>query len=108
MIQYTTPTFRLTISGADLSNARELVVTIRQGERKFDLSGDALVVTGNAHNVIECYLTQEQSMKLAAPAPARIQVNWSYLDVDFTTIRRAATRWKEFSVDENLLKRAMT
>ena len=105
MIQYTTPTFRLTISGADLSNARELVVTIRQGERKFDLSGDALVVTGN---VIECFLTQEQSMKLAAPAPARIQVNWSYLDVDFTTIRRAATRWKEFSIDENLLKRAMT
>lgn len=102
MIQYTTPTFTLTISGnVDLTLANKVVVSIRQDSGSgFDFSGDNIEIT--EPNVIQLFLTQEQSASLAGKK-AEIQVNWTYIDPDGQTIRRAATFITTFQVSKNLL-----
>lgn len=106
MIRATTPTFTLTISGdtVDLSAARNVYVAIVQGQTNLELTGDDLVIDGNT---IECFLTQEHSLALAENKTAKIQVNWTYLDTDGTTIRRAATKVKAINIGEQLMKRVI-
>lgn len=106
MIRATTPTFTLTISGdtVDLTLAQNIYVTIKQGTTEIEMTGDELMVVGN---VVQCFLSQEESLKLIENTPAKIQANWTYIDADGVTIRRAATKVKEIHVGEQLLKRVI-
>ena len=108
IVRGTTPTFRLTIPGADLSAARNVYVSIVQGGESFEMTGQELEITGTNHNVVECYLSQANSLKLVEGIDGEIQVNWTYLDVDGETIRRAGTKAKTFHVDKQLLKRVIS
>jgi hypothetical protein len=103
MIRGTTPTLTLTIKGAsdvDLTQAESVYVSLRQPPNAIDLSGDDLTVHGN---VIELFLTQEQSLKFINGAQTKIQVNWTYLDPDGQTVRRAATIVTTIPINEQLL-----
>ena len=105
MIRGTTPTFTLTISNyVDLSLAQNVYVTIKQGNTTFELTGDELSID---QNVISCYLTQEKSLKLAENTKTKIQVNWTYLDDETHTIKRAATVVKEIMIGEQLVRRVL-
>lgn len=105
MIRGTTPTFTLTISDyVDLSLARNVYVTIKQGNVVFELTGDELEIN---QNVISCYLTQDKSLRLAENTKTKIQVNWTYLDDETHTIKRAATVVREIMIGEQLVRRVL-
>lgn len=105
MIRATTPTFNLTISGdIDLTLAEKVYVSVVQRLTEIELTGESLEVDGNR---ISCWLTQQQSLRLIADVPAKIQVNWIYIDENGET-KRAATVVKKISIGEQLLKRVLT
>ena len=110
MIRATTPTFTLTVTAktgnsVDFSLAENVYVVLRQGSYAVELTGDSLEIDGN---VISCFLTQEQSLRFTENASAKIQVNWTYLDPDGITVRRAATKVKEIPISEQLMKRVIS
>lgn len=89
----------------DLSLAENVYVSIKQGSNALELTGDDLTIEGN---VISCFLNQEQSLRFSENSPAKIQVNWTYLDPDGVTVRRAATKVKEIPISEQLMKRVIS
>lgn len=109
MVQATTPTFRLTINSCtgdtvDLSLARNVYVTIQQGSKVINLSGDEVTYEGN---VVSVFLSQEKSLALNEKEMAKIQVNWTYLAEDEKTILRAATNVGRIMISEQLLKQVL-
>lgn len=105
MIRGTTPTLTLTISDfVDLSLAENIYVTIKQPSVTIELTKDEIEID---HNIISCYLSQENSLKLAENTKTKIQVNWTYYDTETGTIRRAATVVKEILIGEQLLRRVL-
>lgn len=106
MIRGTTPTFRLTISGdVDLTEADRIWITIRQPKVNIELTeGDYELATGK---IINCWLTQEQSLLLAENAKAKLQVNWTYPLDSSGLVKRCATRVKEILVSEQLIGRVL-
>lgn len=108
MIRGTTPTFTLTVGTQEdhinLAEAQSVYVTITQGMEEIEISGENLSIDGN---VVSCWLTQEDSMKLSGNNEAKIQVNWTYLSLD-DTVRRAATIVQKITIQEQLLKRVIT
>lgn len=99
MIRGTTPTFSLSIIGnPHLENAENIYVTIRQGTTIITLNNDRLRVE---ENIIFCWLTQEESLSLQDKSPAKIQVNWTYLENN--VLKRTATKVKEISIGAQLL-----
>lgn len=107
MIRGTTPTFRLTISGdVDLTKAEHIWITIKQPNVEIQLTeGDYELVS---EKVIDCWLTQEESLKLTESAKAKLQVNWTYPVTEQGTLpSRAATRVKEIMIGEQLIGREL-
>ena len=106
MIRGTTPTFTLTLSDntIDLGDAENVYVTLRQGKTDITKSGTDLTIDDN---VVSVFLTQEESLDLSESTTAEVQVNWTYLDTDGTTVRRAATKVKEIPITKQLLKRVI-
>lgn len=101
MIRATTPTLKLTIRDTtiDLGDADEVYVAIKQGPTVIEITGDQLDIDGN---VVECYMTQEQSLSLTAGMGAKVQINWTY-----GSGRRAATLVKEIHITEQLIGRVL-
>lgn len=109
MIRATTPTLRLTINSCtgdtvDLSLARNVYVTIQQGSKVINLSGDEVTYEGN---VVSVFLSQENSLALNENEMVKIQVNWTYLAEDEQTILRAATNVGRIMISEQLLKQVL-
>jgi hypothetical protein len=103
LIRGTTPTFTLTVNGdVDLTEAKAVYVTLKQMSKTLELTGASLEI---APTQVKCYLTQEQSLSLSE-GPAKIQVNWTYVD-DHNITQRDATKVKEIFIDEQLLKRVI-
>ena len=104
MIRGTTPTFRLTITGGvDLHAADHIYITIKQGPVTLELTDYDLT----ADNVLECYLTQEQSLQLNEGMKSKIQVNWTYPEDNDGIVKRAATVVKEITIGEQLLRKVL-
>lgn len=100
MIQWTTPTIRLTISGVeglDLSEAEEVIVTLTQGTTKIEKTGAALTLDDN---VITLTLTEEESAQFSPGSYILAQVNWTFLNADQNK-RRAATLTTRIDVSKN-------
>ena len=75
MVQYTTPTFVLTLPNTvDLTLVQNLYFTLTQGKLELQKTGDSLVVDGQNVSV---YLTQEESGRFAN-GKASLQLNWTY------------------------------
>lgn len=107
MIRGTTPTFVLTIQSQtlDLTQANNVYVTIAQGAKLIEKSGNDLEV---GTKTVSVWLDQEESLKLNEGTNAEIQVNWTYLDpLDNETVRRAATKVKSIQISKQLLKRVI-
>ncbi len=94
MVRATTPTFVLTFTGIDLTEATEHLVTIKQGTTELTKSGDALSVTATT---ISVFLSQAETLMFNA-GKAEIQANWVYLDNT-----RACSNIASVAVDRNLL-----
>ena len=107
MIQWTTPTIVLTVSGVeglDLSAAEEVVVTLTQGNYRLQKTGNDLTLDGATATFT---LTEDESRKLMENASVQVQVNWTYRNAD-QTLRRAATNITRIDVGKQLYKEAMT
>ena len=107
MIQWTTPTIVLTVSGVeglDLTEAEEVVVTLTQGNYQLQKTGNDLTLDGAT---VTFTLTEDESRKLAENASVQVQVNWTYRNAD-QTLRRAATSITRIDVGKQLYKEAMT
>ena len=101
MIQWTTPTIKLTISGVeglDLSEAEEVIVTLTQGTLTYEKTGNDLTID---ENKISFVLTEEESSQLAFDATVQVQVHWTYLNAD-QSLRRAATNITRIRIDKQL------
>ena len=102
MVRATNPVITLTIknSSIDLSQANQVVVSIKQGFKNFDIYKEDLVIEKNK---IKFYLTQEDSLSLIENQNIKIQVNWTYFDEN-NIEHRGATKTKEINIEEQLLK----
>lgn len=76
MVQATTPTYILTFSDIDLTEAEEIYVTFRQGRRTLTISGEHLEVTATT---ITLTLEQEDTL-MFEQGGAEVQVNMYYAD----------------------------
>lgn len=107
MIRGTTPTFTFTIrsSDIDLTEAQSIFVTLVQGVKMIEKTGDDLEVTARTVSV---WLTQEESLGLSEGSNCEVQINWTYLDQGSQTVRRAATRVKSIPISKQLMRRVIT
>ena len=107
MIPWTTPTIVLTISGVeglDLSQAEEVIVTLKQGDYSLEKTGNDLTLDGNKITIV---LSEEESSQLLADHSCMCQVNWTYLNAD-QSIRRAATNITRIDIGRQLHQEGMT
>lgn len=107
MIRGATPTLKLTINSKtlDFSEADNVFVTIsqkakncRDGQSTITKTGDYVSVESN---VVYCWLTQKESLRLDSTVPAEIQVNWTYHEND--VVKRAATKPLSMAIGKQLL-----
>ena len=76
MIQGTTPYLLLQIDGYDLTNAANIVVSLKYLTGVIDLGQDRLrVVSDGLNSIVAVHLTQEETLRLG-PTNAEIQVRW--------------------------------
>ena len=101
MVRATTPTLTLTINdeSVDLTAARNVYVTLEQGTTEITKTGDALEIEPR---VVKMWLSQEESLNLTEGA-ASLQINWTYLDTDGVTVKRAATNVAKITITRQLL-----
>lgn len=106
MIRGTTPTFTFTIRNddIDLGAAKNVYVTLAQGYKLIEKTGADLEIETRTVSV---FLTQEESLRLMEDSNCEVQINWTYLDIDGTTVRRAATKVKSIQISKQLLKRVI-
>lgn len=106
MIRGTTPTLTFTIADqtVDLSAADNVYVTISQYATSITKTGESVTASGNTVSV---WLTQAESMRLVDGKTARVQINWTYTDDLTGTKRRAATKAKEITIENQLLGRVI-
>ena len=95
MVRATTPTFELTFEDIDLTEAAEVLVTIKQGDVELTKSGDDLTVTATT---ISVFLSQGETLLFTSGRKAEIQANFVYLDNT-----RACSNIASVAVDRNLL-----
>lgn len=106
MIRGTTPTLTFTITdeSVDLSAADNVYVTISQYATNITKTGESVSVS---NNTVSVWLTQRESLMLAVGKPASVQINWTYTDDLTGTKRRAATKAKEITIENQLLGRVI-
>ena len=103
MVRATTPTLTLRIreTSVDLTQARNVYVTLSQGET-FNLTKTGADLDVEAR-VVRVYLTQIESLQLQISQTLNAQINWTYLDPDGITVRRGATNVGGIPVTRQLL-----
>ena len=106
MVRGTTPTFTFTIKNqnVDLTAARNVYVTFQQSNIVIEKTGESLDI---GEKTVSVWLTQAESLKLSEGSDCAIQINWTYLDSDGVTCRRAATKVQTIRITRQLLKRVI-
>lgn len=102
MIRGTTPTIHMNIINGgelDLTQAKELYLTLRQGQRLITKT-TGLEISPQS---VGFSLTQREALSLKE-GPAEVQINWIYEDATDGTKRRAATRIKQIEINRQLLE----
>lgn len=102
MVRATTPTLTLTINdeSVDLTAARNVYVTLEQNNTTITKTGEELEVDAR---VVKVWLSQTESLALTEGQPLNIQINWTYLDTDGVTVKRAATNVAKITITRQLL-----
>lgn len=80
-----------------------MYVSLVQGTTAIEKTGEDLDV---AARTVGVWLTQEESLGLKE-GTLDVQINWTYLDSDNVTVRRAATKTKSITITRQLLKRVI-
>lgn len=104
MRRYTTPTLSMTVP-VDITGA-DIYVTIKQGQRKLQITGSDVVSVYDAESgktELSVSLTQEETGAFLAEKSATIQVNWIFSDGT-----RDATNIQRIDVSENLLSEVIS
>lgn len=102
MYKGTTPTFTLTLpEEVDLTTAQNVYVTFEKGKKELRKTDTDLVVTTN---VIEVYLTQEETLSFPSGDVA-LQVNWTYIQDGVK--KRAATEIVKVNMRTNIEDRVL-
>ena len=107
MIQWTTPTITLTVSGVenlDLAEAEEVVVTLTQGNYQLQKTGNDLTID---ENTVAFRLTEDESRRFQSDRSALCQVNWTYLNAN-GTLTRAATNIISIAIGRQTYQEMMT
>lgn len=106
MIRGTTPTFTFTLKNqdVDLSAAQNVFVALAQGSTLIEKTGTDLEIDTRTVSV---FLTQKESLQLLECSNCEVQINWTYLDLDGETVRRAATKVKSIPISKQLLRREL-
>ena len=99
VIQYTTPTERAVVEGADLTGC-DVWVSFQQGRRELDVKASSVTYDGT-DSTVEVPLTQLQTAGFR-PGTVKLQVNWVT-----STNERDATILAEVEWGENLLERVV-
>lgn len=104
MVRGTTPTLTLHIldDNIDLTQATNVYLTIKQDNYTLTKATPQLELSSN---IINCYLTQEESLRFSEGA-ADIQINWTYQNDGVTY--RAATKIKTIQISPQLLTRVVS
>ena len=102
MVRATTPTLTLTINdeSVDLTAARNVYVTLEQNNTTLTKTGEELDVDAR---VVKVWLSQTESLALTEGQPLNIQINWTYVDADGVTVKRAATNVAKITITRQLL-----
>ena len=102
MVRATTPTLTLTINdeSVDLTAARNVYVTLEQNNTTLTKTGEELDVEAR---VVKVWLSQTESLALSEGQPLNIQINWTYIDADGVTVKRAATNVAKITITRQLL-----
>lgn len=90
MLPFTTPTIQLEvegISGLDLRNAIEIVVTLTQGALKMVKTKEDMTVEERSVGI---FLSEAESSQLSDNVPIKAQMNYTFLSAD-QTVRRGGT-----------------
>lgn len=98
MIVATTPTLRLTLPDTiDLTEADQVYVTLAENKTVITkVLGDGMILADK--NIIEVYLSQEDTLQFKNNSMANVQVNWT-----FGNSSRHATKIKRISISPNLI-----
>lgn len=104
MVRGTTPTLTLHIldDNIDLTQATNVYLTIKQDNYTLTKTTPQLELSSN---IIDCYLTQEESLRFSEGA-ADVQINWTYQNDGITY--RAATKIKTIQIGPQLLTRVVS
>lgn len=108
MIRGTTPTFTLKLkedSNIDLSEARNVYFTVSQGAKAITKTGDDIEISDG--RTVLVFLNQEESLSLVEGQKTEVQLNWTYLDPDGETVRRAATKIKTIELGKQLIRKVI-
>ena len=108
MIRGTTPTFTLKLkedSNINLQEAINIYFTVAQGTNEITKTGADIEISDE--RTVLVFLNQEESLSLKDNQKAKVQLNWTYLDPDGVTVRRAATKVKEIELSEQLIRRVI-
>lgn len=103
MVRATTPTLTLTIKdeSVDLTEARNVYVTLNQGDTfNVTKTGEDIDIA-EARKVL-CWLSQTESLQLEINKPLCVQINWTYLD-NHGNVQRGATNVGSITVTRQLL-----
>ena len=107
MTEFTTPDFifRVKDDNLDLTEARHVYLTMKQGNRAITKSDNEMVISGNQVSV---WLYQEEISAFKSDyVKVEVQLNWTYDDASGTRTKRAATTIKSFKVSKNLLRKVL-
>lgn len=107
MVRATTPTLTLTIKDqtVDLTHARNVYVTLEQGTFQQTKTGEDIEIEARK---VYVWLSQTESLQLTEGKALECQVNWTYLDTDGVTVKRAATNVAKIPVTRQLLAEVIT
>lgn len=106
MIIGTTPTFTLKLkrtSDIDLYSVSNIYVTFKQGSNI--LTKDRSQITLIDAKTIEVTLTQQESLNFTLDKKIELQLNWVYTSNG--TMKRAATKVIEISLEKQLLTQVL-
>ena len=102
MVRATTPPLTLTINdeSVDLTAARNVYVTLEQNNTTLTKTGEELEVEAR---VVKVWMSQTESLALSEGQPLNIQINWTYIDADGVTVKRAASNVAKITITRQLL-----
>lgn len=83
--QGTTPYLQIAVAGYDLNNSDVIYVTVTQGKKMLNLTGERIsVVSDGTDSVVTAHLTQQETL-MFDKGTATVQVRWKEEEEAYST-----------------------